>query len=55
MHYNEYGNQFDYIINGIMQPRNCDLSSYLTLDKKKNKSVNDTHITTDKSKSQMKK
>lgn len=55
MYYNENIDQFNYVTKGIKPARNCDLSSYLTLDKvKKKDSSNETHITTDKSRSQMK-
>lgn len=52
-----YGNktdQFNYIMSGVVRANKCDLSSYLTLYKKKDNSANNTHITTDKSRNQMK-
>lgn len=54
MHYINKTNQFNYIMSGKVRAVKCDLSSYLTLDKiKKDDSENNTHITTDKSRSQM--
>ena len=54
MYNKELENQFNYIRYGISRPRECDLSSYITLDKKETReTVQKTHITTDKSRSQM--
>ena len=45
--------QFNYIMSGVVRAERCDLSSYLKLDNKNNNTENNTHITTDKSSSQM--
>lgn len=54
MSFNELEDQFNYIRYGIARPKHCDLSSYLTLKSKGKETVDDTHITTDKSRNQMK-
>lgn len=55
MHYINKQNQFNYIMSRVVRAVNCDLSFYLTLDKvKENNSENNTHITTDKPRNQMK-
>lgn len=52
---NSYNNKFNYITKGIKIASKCDMSSYITLDKTKQKDTDsNTHITTDKSKGQMK-
>lgn len=51
MYYENKTDQFNY---GVVRAKKCDLSSYLILYKKKDNSENNTHITTDKSKNQMK-
>lgn len=54
MHYNNNYQQFTYITKGIKPAVTCDLAAYITLNNtKENNSDNKTHITTDKSRSQM--
>ena len=54
MFYGTETDQFNYIMSGTVRVKKCDLSSYLTLYKKKDNSENNTHTTTDKSRNQMK-
>lgn len=54
MYYTNKTDQFNYIMSGVVRAEKCDLSSYLTLNKKKDNSENNTHMTTDKSRNQMK-
>ena len=53
MYYDNKTDQFNYIMSGVVRAKRCDLSSYLKLDKKNSNTENNTHITTDKSSSQM--
>ena len=54
MFYGTKTDQFNYVMSGVVRAKKCDLSSYLKLDKKSNNTNDDTHITTDKSRNQMK-
>lgn len=54
MFYGTKTDQFNYIMSGVVRAKKCDLSSYLELAKKNNNTENNTHMTTDKSRNQMK-
>ena len=55
MTHNKMQDSFKYMTTGIKNPGICDLASYITLVKKDKQGIDsrNTHLTTDKSSSQM--
>lgn len=55
MAYNKMQDSFKYMTTGVKNPGKCDLASYITLVRKKERDTHsgDTHLTTGKSSSQM--